>query len=485
MARKFFRISLPCAVIMKRKIAMVIPTVLLIAGCRTIRPPAPVILPNEPIVVQPLPPSYIDIPITLDVTHLFAELNNAIPKEDYSDHWPDMQGSGDCRVQYKWFFRRSPLAFQLSGNVITMSSTGSFAAEAKARPCCGKLCPWVSVGCGTDTQPVTINIGLSSSIRLENNYDLKTVTSLSGFVPGNPCFIPSLHFNVTDRMAARAESKIKTALEEFDHTLGQINLRYKIEPIWKILFKPIPINSIGFIALNPSEVRVSKLSGDGHIIGLSVGLTAQPNFTLTRPDFPTSLPMPDLSSMPPGNGFTVYIDGKLDYAPLSALLNQELNSIGKILFDKSDYIVLSDAEVFGVGNSKLFIKVNINGKAEGIKCKGWLYFWGSTSYNVNTGELSFSNLDYYLKTNSIPVRFANWLLASALKQKLQEKAKWNISSVLEKIKLNANATLNKEISTTIKLDGKVVNLNMVGFYPLKEYLLLRVQAEGQLSLKVL
>jgi hypothetical protein len=470
---------------MKRKIAMVIPTVLLMAGCQTIRPSAPANLPDEPIIVQPLPPSYIDIPITLDVTHLFDSLNKSIPNEDYSDHWPEMDASADCRLQYKWFFRRSPFAFQLSGNVITMSSIGSFAAEAKARPCCGKVCPWVSVGCGTDTQPVTVNIGLSSSSRLANNYDLKTVTSLSGFVPADPCFVPSLRFNVADQMAARAESKIKTAVEEFDHTPGQINLRYKIEPIWKILFRPIPINSVGFIVLNPSEVRVSKLSGDGHNIGFSVGLTARPNFTLTQPDFLASLPVPDLSSTPPGNGFTIYIDGKLDYAPLSALLNQELNSIGKIPFDKTDYIVLSDAEVFGVGNSKLFIRVNINGKAEGVKCKGWLYFWGTTSYNITTGELSFSNLDYYLKTNSIPVHFANWLLASALKQKLQEKAKWNISSVLEKIKLNANAALNKEISTTIKLDGKVVNLNMVGFQPLKEYLLVRVKAEGQLSLKVL
>ncbi len=490
-------------------------------SCRVIKPTEPNLPPSE-IAVEPLPPSKIDVPITVDLTTTFADLNNNVPSSQYSDNWPNWQGSGNCRVEYKWFFGRTPLNFQLAGQSINVSSVGSYGAEARVRPCCGWLCPWVGASCGTKKNlkeltpdllqsgfkkehiaeldkllgetdeiftsdnyefneilttkakrepPRQIRIGISSNVSLQSNYQLKTTTSLSQFDPVNRCRITFLNIDITDKILEKTRPKISDALGKFDQKMGEYNFRSKIEPIWAKLFEPIPVENIGFLSINPEQVRLSSLNGSGSKVDFSIGLTAKPTFSLIQPNPPQPLPpLPDISENPPGNAFNIYVDGKLQYAPLASYLNTELQKLGNIPID-GGYINLSNAEISGQSNFKLVLKVYLTGKVKGIKYKGWLYLTGTPTYNALTNELSLPDLDYTLETRNILLRIANWLLNSRVRQILQDRAKWDISQTLSSVKQNLQAAINRAINENISTEGTIDNLGIVGIISLKDFIL--------------
>lgn len=518
---------------------------MVLSGCRSVKPTQPD-LPPSTINVEPLPPSNIDVPISVDLASTFSDLEREVPREVYSPNWPNTHGDGNCRVEYKWFFRRDPLAISLSGQNINVSSTGYYGAAADVRLCCGWLCPWVGASCGTknlkqlkpsllkygftqsqldtldnmltptdsivmtsfekfnkdilkstgklttsgkqtgwelDTKeaPRQIRIGISSAVSLANNYQLKTKTTLSRFDPVNRCLITFLNIDITNKILERATPQINNALNKFDNSMAQYNFRSNVEPVWNNLFEAIPVGDIGFITINPEQVRLSSLNGSGSKVDFSIGLTVKPVFSMTKPDATTPIPLPDITTSSPGNAFNLFVDGKLQYAPLSTILNNELVKLGNIPIDDGGYVSLSNARAFGIGNAKLLLQVYFKGKVKGIRYKGWLYLTGTPTYNPVTGELSFPDLDYSIETRNILLRVANWLLGSKVKETIKEKAKLNIASNLDAIKQKLQTSMNRDVNENISTEGSVDNLNVVGLLPLNDYILVRTNATGKLK----
>lgn len=107
--------------------------------------------------------------------------------------------------------------------------------------------------------------------------------------------------------------------------------------------------------------------------------------------------------------------------------------------------------MFGSGNRKVTVqKVDLwhkDGKmiialAMTGSINGTIYLSGYPSYNANTKEIYFDQLDYVLNTRSVLLKTANWLAEGLILRKIQENCRYSIQPNLEEGKKNLLPYLN-------------------------------------------
>lgn len=496
--------------------------VLLWTGCATIKPDKPD-LPVSPTNVPPLPVSNIDIPVTVNLQPLYKQIEENMPRDMTNGGYPNWSPTEDCRVEFRWHFWRSILNFAATGNTLQIGSTGYYSGEGHVRPCCGWTCFWSTVGCGTKNMggaiedkllkegfsqnqiysfdklirpenmfisindnpvatkepPRQIQIGLSSSFQLLKNYQLSSETKLSAFNPINRCQITFLNIDITDKILGVARGPINNACNSFDKKISEINIKNRVEPVWNKLSQPFEITGYGYLTVNPTAIRFGNMNANRNNLDFAIGLSANPEITLQQPN-PKPIPLPDISDQPPGHGFNVIEDSKLQYAPLSDILNSSADIVGRrIDLDDKHYIEIKKVSLYGVGNEKLIMKIDFKGSA-----KGRLYLTGTPVYDPSTKLISFPDLDYDIKTKNILVEVASWLLKPKLTQLLRDRAKWNISQKLDDLKTTLQKGLTRDFGNGISSTGSIDSLEALLFNAQSDYLLLRLGISGQLRLNI-
>ena len=257
-----------------------------------------------------------------------------------------------------------------------------------------------------------------------------------------------------------------------------------MQPAWTQLAQPIKIADIGYIVLNPSQIRLGKPTGNGNLLNFSAGVTAKPVFYLTDPGKITVNTIPDIIPNANGNGFSLNSDIHLDYQRLNAILK---NTIGgkKIEIGNNGYIDIQDAEIYGSGNSHLLIKVKFYGKQGVVPYHGILYFTCFPQYDINTGTLYINNIDFDVNTIAkLKEGPAAWILSAAVKKFLNNQVHFNVGSQINTVKDKLNQSLNRQIGSHVSLSGKVDSLSLQGILPEKDFILMRVSTSGNLAVKV-
>ena len=461
-------IALPAVFILKTSLALIF-LVFVLASCGSIKPPAPD-LPVSQIKSVPLPESEIDVPVVINLEQVLNDFNSKIPAE--------FSGEGNAGLgQYRWHILRQPFSVSLSGDSIAVTDDARFNGGGYIKnPFTGQ---WNNiVSCKAD-----LNIGINASLDLSNSYGLKGDAHLTKFSMQG-CDLQVAGYNFTSLLKPRAVDAINNALSGLNKQIRQYNFRSILQPTWAVLNQPVKIADLGYIVINPSAVRIGDLSGSGKQLSLTAGITANPVFYLANPPKNNINPLPDFSTGKGHNGFNLNVDLNLDYKPLNQLLNNTIDN-QKIEAGENAYIIIKDAEVYGTGNEHLLIKVNFSAKKESIPYHGVLYFTCTPYYDVNTGELYANDINFDVSTiNRLKEGPAVWLLSAALKKYLKGQVHFNISGQVNGLKDKLNKSINQRVNPNVTLAGSVNALSLQGILPLNDYMVLRVIANGNLSVKI-
>ncbi len=333
--------------------------------------------------------------------------------------------------------------------------------------------------------PRRMGVGISSTISVQTDWKLKTNTKpyLDAI---DKCEITILDIDITDRIKGLANGPIQGACNTFDNETSKIDIKSKAEPLWKGLFNTFPIESYGFFQINPSQIRLSKLSGAGNNVNFVLGISAQPYFSLTKPQDEVATPLPNIAECLIGNDFNVYVQGDLQYDPLSKIFNDAVVGLGRIPVDANPkhYIQFTQGKVFGVGNNQLLIKVKVKGKYGFLKTKGWLYLKGTPTYNKSTHILALNNVEFTAETNNILINALAWLKNADIENKIQQNAQWDITNKIIDIKTKMETAMNQKLADGVNLNGKVNNLDINGVLAIDNALIIRVLTNGDLSLNI-
>jgi hypothetical protein len=439
-----------------------------LCSCRLIRPAVPG-LPLSQISSTPLPQSKIDVPVTIDLSAVFNDFTKKIPME--------LSGEGSIGpAQYRWSLQRQPFTLSLSGNSLYVvdvahCSLGGYIKNPLIQQ-------WTRVAaCNADA-----TIGISANFNLLNNYSLSANANLTQF-DITPCDLKIIN-DITPVLRPHAIEAISNALTELNEKVGGYNFRQLLQPAWTALGQPIKIADIGYIVLNPSQVRFGKPTGEGNLLNFLAGITAQPVFYLTDPGKVAVSTVPDITATDSTGGFYLDMDLHLDYKPLNTFLKAGVSG-KKIPIGANGYIDITSAEIYGAGNNHLLIKVKFHGKQGILPYRGLLYLTCIPQYDMNTGNFYVNDIDFDVNTVSkLKEGPAAWILSAAVKKFFSNQVHFNLAGQINTINDKLNKSLNRQISPNVTLSGKVDKLSLQGILPEADYILVRISTSGTLAASV-
>lgn len=444
--------------------------------------PPPVIAPNAPDSLAPIPLSIVDAPVTYDLRTAIDSLEAAVPLT-YGDIETRIPVGSNTRANFSYAVSRSPFRVKVEGSTISISADVEYQGRVWYKPIIG---PELSASCGTGDGPrPRVRATLSSTAELTSRWQLRTKTRLVRLEPYSDeprdrCRLTILRIDVTDRVIEGTRGMLEKHLEEFDQAAERWPVRPRFERIWQQLQKPIRFTNDVYMTINPVGAQLGPVSSDGKTVVAQLRLLASPRI-VTGPGPGSAGPM---TTIPPlqsadsvGNGARVAIDAQFTYPVANTLLRKAL--VGKSLVQAGHRVRIRDVELSGVGGGRVALGVLLAG---GVR--GRAYFVGTPAFDPKSHQLYVPDLDYDVGTAQSFVRGLGWLNGVDIRDFLRERARLPDSTALGKLSELAERGINRQLAPGVELKGTIQHTEVTSVRATRQEIRIRALGEAMLRLEI-
>ena len=428
----------------------------------------------------PVPLSRFSVPLEYDVTAVLRLVDQVVPKT-FGSMDSVKAINGDDRKHYAFEARRGPFTAFASGREMHLRATLAYAARGFYKPPIG---PTLSAGCGgKEGERPRIVLELATPLSLTPDWHLVSHARVVTIAPASTeqrdrCDVGILHTDVTDRVLGAAKSALEKQLPAIDRKVGSVSLASHVDGWWAMLARPIPLTSGVWLALQPEQLRMGKVSGEAKVLTVPVSLDARPKIVTGAqpPDVATGGP-PPLGKDTVSNGFRIAIEGLVDYgtatqALTNALAHRKLTKAGRS-------VTVQDVTVLPGSRGRLVLSLSFAGDASGR-----LRLIGTPRYDARRSVVSVPDLDYDLDTESKIVNTYAWLRSDELRAMLRDKAHLSAAPALAKGRALLLSGLNRKLGDAVTLSATVDSVAVNGLYVTRDGLLLRAEATGDARVAV-
>ena len=430
-----------------------------------------------------LPDSEINIPVRISLKPFYAMAEKNIDTVYTSPNYPKDWVTVDCATRYKYHFRRSPLQLQASGTVLNLSFTGFYQIVGSTRACISGtvISPWTPpCNCGFSEGERRVNVSFSNSVFITPDYKMKLTVNRLDPQPIDKCNVCFWGQDITQIVMMGLKANLDFAKQEIDKSYGTMDLRSKFQQIWNRISQPYNLYDLGWLQVNPRNMRLNSLFAKNDSLYLNLGLSAHPVIGLEKPSA-TSNAIPNMSAFSDKPGFNIFLDAMLDYDSLSNIVNAQLRG-KRFDFKKgpvNKYVVIKECKLMGVNNERLIIRVNFTGSYDGLA-----YFTGIPVYDGKEQVIEMKEVDFDVKSKAVLLSTAEWLFNKRITAELKKYSRFDLKPYIDSAKVNINQQLNKEWVSGIKSSGHINEINLVGIYPVSKHLVIRSNCSGDLSVVV-
>jgi hypothetical protein len=434
-------------------------------------------------VVDSLPESQIDIPITVNLRPFYQLAEKKVDTLFTSPGYPEGWVQEECSTRYKYHFRRSPLRMAASGTNFNLSFTGYYQITGSSRVCVNgtALSPWTpECACGFKEPERRVNIGFNSSFKLQTNYILLTKMTRTEPQALDKCTVCFWGQDITTTVLDGLKKELDASKKAMEDSFGKVNIRPFVQQAWNKLNSVYEIPGAGYLALHPKKLRMENIAAKNDLLNISIGISATPVVSLGKPVLPSTA-VPDLTSAKNPGGFNIFLEAALQYDSLSQVLNTFLLhkrfDVTEGLFKK--YIVIENTKVSGDSAGNMVINLEFSGSF-----RGTVNFSGKPVYDEATKTIVVQDMDYDLQTKSFLLKTAKWLFNKRITSELKKYASFNMASYYDTASKTLNDWLNKEWMKGIRGSGNITGLKLTGVYALPQHLLIRTNCTGKLGITV-
>lgn len=442
--------------------------------------PAPTRDTLPPQAVDTLPLSDIDIPVRVNLRALYRMAETKVDTVFRSPGWPDDYYQPTCDTRYMYRLRRGRLRILAQGNSMQMKFTGYYQIKASQRLCTGTVAysPWTPpCGCGYGGESARrVDMGFSTRLSLRPNYTVQAQVSRFPTTPVDQCNVCFWGQNITNEVVSAINAQMDTAGWALQKTLDHLDLRPQFQQLWQKLWAVYRLYNVGYLQLRPERLRISNMSAQNDTLYLSVGISGRPLISLT-PLKDTVTPVPDLSDFTPRHGFNIYLDSRLNYDSLAAVLNAQMDHQTFTLDNRSITIEKCFLSPLDAGHLK--IGLQFSGTEHGI-----FYLSGAPVLDTAAGTLEITDLDYRLETNNLLIRTASWLFSKKIMKELRSYTHFPVNQYLEQIRQKANAQLSQTVIKGIHTQGELSRIGILSMTVGENDMAVRCQASGELQVTV-
>lgn len=430
-----------------------------------------------------IPVSEINIPIRISLRPLYELVEKSVDTLFTSPNYPDAWMENGCDVRFKYSFRRSPMQMKAYGAFLDLGFTGYYKIIGSTRVCLNGtiVSPWTPpCRCGFNEPERKVNVSFTNSVSMLPDYRMKLSFKRNEPQALDKCEVCFWGQDITKQVMKGLTSELDAAKEDLEKTYGSVDLKKQFQQIWDQLNKSYSVYGLGWLQINPQRVRINNLYADKDSLNIYMGLSAKPVISFEKPLDQSSW-VPNLGDFGRRPGFSIYLDARLNYDSLSRILNQHL--AGKQFdLDKGPVkktFVIQDCKLYGSDGDKLFIRVNFSGTSQGV-----VYFVGKPTYDEQRHIIEIKDLDFDIRSKNAFLKAADWLFNKKITNEINKYARFDLSAFIDSAKQNINLQLNKDWAKGVKSSGSIADIRLVKIKPLSQYLIIRSNCTGELSLNV-
>ena len=427
-----------------------------------------------------LPESEINVPIQVNLEPIYSMAEKTVDTVFTSPNWPNGWVQDECDTRYKYTFRRGPLQMKTAGTSLILGFTGYYKIIGSTRVCVNgtALSPWTpSCRCGYDEGERRVNVSFQNSVFISR--DLKAKLSIRRLEPQamDKCSVCFWGQDITADVMKGLKEELDAAKTDMEKNFGLYDLRPKFQQVWDQLNKVYSLYGLGWLQINPSKIRINNLFAGNDSLTIYISLAAKPLISFEKPEEHLTV-VPNISDFRDRTGFNIFLDAILNYDSLSTIVSAQLKD-KRLDLTSSKYIIIKDCMLYGMDNENLVIKVSFEGSEKGI-----FYLTGKPTYDAAAKIIELRDLDFDIKSKNTLLRTAAWLFSKRIINELKKYSRFDLSSYVNTAIVSMNQQLNKEWMNGIQSNGKMDEIKIVNFYPLREHLVVRSNCSGILSVKV-
>jgi hypothetical protein len=472
-----------------RVVAAVVAVVVLAAVATAVwwgmRDPGRIAAPRPEVVDEEVEPpaigsSTLSVPVRVELATLVEEMESAVPTA-WGSLERRMEIPDNDRAAIAVELERSPFEASLVADTARVAAVIHYRLRAWYDP---PVLPEVSASCGTGEEEPRprLDVELLAPLSLSVGWALQADSRIAGVAARSRedrdrCEVTFLGIDVTGRVEDGARSFLQGHLETLDSLVATVDLRSSFQGWWDLLQEPVRLDDEVWLVMDPISVRRGAIRGEGGVVEVPVGLEARPRIVLgPRPD-PPDRPLPALETGTVEPGLEILVEGRADYASASDRLTEEL--VGTELQQGERTVIIESLELSGIGGGRLALAVEITGDIDGR-----LYLVGTPRYDAESDRIRVPDLEFDVATSNLLVKGASWVAQVGLAQTLRTRARWPASPAVEWAGDRLREGLNRSLSETVRLEGEVEDVRILGVHAARDALRVRAAATARATLTV-
>ena len=459
------------------------------AGCTgtsDVEPPPPQVVDDPADSLVAPDPSVIESEVRYDLGPAMGSLDKGVPRA-FGDIEKRLGVENNGRVHFAYAARRTPFRIAFDGRRATISTIVEYEGRGWYDPPVG---PTVSAACATgDVPKPRARVTLVSDLALNREWELVTRSRIATIEPvtdsiRDRCRVTVFRIDVTDRVIRATRGVLETQLRRLDSAIAAVKTRGRFERWWRDMSRPIRLTDSVWFTINPVDVRLRSVRSDSGNLVAAMRLTARPRIeTGNRPnDFDLFTPLPpllrtDAASGRGGGGLRVALDGELDYAVASRMLQRALG--GKRIDIGNRNLTIQEVDLRGIGAGRIALGVRLTGAVTGR-----VYLIGTPTYDAKADQLLVPDLGYDLHTSNTLVQGLAWLKDDAIRDFLRERARFPVNAQLDRLRQLAERGMNRELTRGVRIIASLDQAEAVGVRAMRAALRVRALATGSARLEI-
>lgn len=424
-----------------------------------------------------LPESNINVPVKVVMKSFLDKASILIPQQVMNDDWPNFTRTA-CDFRYKYRFVPGGFTFNCVNNQITVKLSGTYQVAGEKCVCAfgQPSTPWIGGGCGFDNEPMRkTDILIGSALSLQPNYTVRTKTVAQKVTAYEKCTVTMFKMDITQQVM----DSIKAATNVFCYSLDSVVSGFDFSSTTKSLAdkinKKIPLGRYGYLKINPSAVKMSRMNYISDTLQAVMGINCFPELHSDSTNNFSAAFLPPLQSADVRSGITVYTNARYDYAFISSLINQMAKDTS---FEVEGMkVILKNVKVTG-GEAG---RINIDVDFEGDK-KGTLNLTGIPKLDTAQQLITIPDLNYSLQSKDLLLNVGKTLFGNKILRTLREKATIKIQELVEANRKNIDAQLNKKIMEGVVSTGTLTDLRVLALIVGKDALQAQTCARAKASI---
>ncbi|MBX3327667.1 MAG: DUF4403 family protein [Nitrospira sp.] len=478
-----------------------------------LRPPAPQRLPPAAAPPPQITESVINVPIQLDLSDFLHAVNDPSVIAKKFDQWGSLikhPKGGD----YKYYAERDDFSIERSAHSVRSTeprlsigdwwkeielSGGTLFVSAPLRYKIG-VRPHSqgtdsAAQCGDGNEwPKQATLNGSIAIGMTPNYGVSGSLRRVIVHSAEPCKFRSADVDLQQAVNTALSDQVKGGFNNAVLRLNGLSIKPRAEDVWTALRNPIQLEPDTWLLLNLDKVRHAGFSKDGHVVKDTLRITAQPVIvrgaeppasSTVLPQLETEASSPDFRGVadieadysgrrPVAGEFHVLADARVDYRTLSETLSKRLT--GRRVENKGNFITITDAGMFGLGDNQVLLRVEFTGDA-----RGYVYLIGKPEINAMTRAVYLSGLRYDLGTTHLLQTTAPaWFNNAPLRETLAPEIVLGVTPMIDRIRDSLRTGLNRTLTPTVSIQGTVTSMQGIAVFADVDALYVRTMSNGTL-----